>query len=127
VKLVGPDLAENDVEVLPTVPVTVAPGSVIFSYDDLVSFLIRRRHQLKWSQLELDHRAGFQSGYTGKLEAWRSPGGRTAGSVTMVLWMQALGVALVPIEARSVERVKRAKPLPRLLTSLDHRRRIPAG
>lgn len=65
-------------------------------YERLVKILVARRVELGWSQAELDERAGFQEGYCGKLEAWRSPHGRVAGSVTLPLWLQALGIGFVP-------------------------------
>lgn len=69
----------------------------IAGYDGFVRALIARRKALGWTQLELDERAGFQPGYAGKLEAWQGPQGRTAGSVTMGLWLAALGVSVVVV------------------------------
>lgn len=74
-----------------------ATTGLITTYDALVDYLIARRKALGLTQLELDERAGFQSGYTAKLENWRGRQGRVAGSVTMPLWFQALGVMLKPI------------------------------
>lgn len=82
----------------------------IVGYDALVNALIARRHQLGWSQLELDERAGLQSGYTGKLEAWRGPQGKVAGVTSLPRWLQALGLAFVPVVtvAGSVDEQARA-------------------
>lgn len=70
---------------------------VFKGYDGFVEALIKRRKQLGWSQQELDDRAGFQPGYAGKLEAWRGPSGKVAGSVTMALWLDALGIGFIAV------------------------------
>lgn len=70
---------------------------VFRGYDGFVEALIKRRKQLGWSQQELDDRAGFQPGYAGKLEAWRGPSGKVAGSVTMALWLDALGIGFIAV------------------------------
>lgn len=69
----------------------------ITTYDELVAYLVARRHALGWSQAELDQRAGFQDGYSAKLESWRGPQGKVAGAVIMPLWFAALGIALKPV------------------------------
>lgn len=106
------------------------PANVAIGYDGFVQALVDRRHDLGWSQLELDERAGFQSGYTAKLEAWRGPQGRVAGSVTMPLWLQALGVGIVvvPLLDGSIDDqatvLSDVRPPPRLVLA-DHNKRIP--
>lgn len=40
----------------------------IRSYDELIAALRMRRHELGLSQMDLDHLAGFQDGYSGKLQ-----------------------------------------------------------
>ncbi len=71
---------------------------VVRDYDGLVKALVARRHALGWSQLELDERVGFPTGYSGKLEAYLGRGGRIAGSLALPLWLQALGVGLMVVE-----------------------------
>lgn len=68
----------------------------ITDYDSFVAYMVARRKALGWTQLECDERAGFTAGQTSKLEAWRGPQGRVAGSVTMPRWLAALGVELKP-------------------------------
>jgi transcriptional regulator with XRE-family HTH domain len=73
---------------------------VATSYEDLVLQLIARRHQLGWTQRELDDRAGWADGYAGKIET--SPGAssqsrRRPSSSTFATWLDALGVVLVGV------------------------------
>lgn len=100
-----------------------------YGYDGFVAALIARRHALGWSQLELDERAGFQSGYSGKLENWRGPQGRVAGSITMTLWLQALGIGFVPVAIVDGRVSDQARVLASIirppLAPTDHNRRIP--
>jgi hypothetical protein len=93
----------------------------IATYDDLVRYLIARRKALGMTTLELDERAGFPTGYSTKLENWKGPQGRVAGSTSMALWFEALGVKLRPIadEPAKVERPR--------LNGADLARRIPAS
>jgi len=68
--------------------------------DDLRLAMIRRRHELKLSQLDVDERAGFQSGYTAKLELplWqerdgdlvRNKSARGISSANLEAWLVAL-------------------------------------
>lgn len=100
-----------------------------WGYAGLVDALIARRHALGWTQLELDERAGFQSGYAAKLENWRGPQGRVAGSVTMTLWLEALGLGFVPVskfDGPIGEQLKRLATIERpKLPPADHNKRIP--
>ena len=68
------------------------------TYDDLVAALIARRHALKWSQAELDQRAGFQDGYSAKLERFDGPQGRVAGAMALPLWMETLGISFLVVD-----------------------------
>jgi hypothetical protein len=99
-------------------------------YDGLVQALIARRKQLGWTQLELDDRAGFQDGYAAKLENWRGPQGRVAGSVTMPLWLQALGLGFVPVAMEDGpirEQRKRLSGIERPKLSVNElQRRVPS-
>lgn len=70
---------------------------VVRTYEEMVDALVDRRRQLGWTQEVLDDRAGFQIGYAAKLENWRGPQGRVAGSVTMPLWFEALALGFIPI------------------------------
>lgn len=103
--------------------------TAFYGYDGFVAALIARRHALGWSQLELDERAGFQSGYSGKLENWRGPQGRVAGSITMTLWLQALGIGFVPVAMVDGRVSDQARILASIirppLAPTDHNRRIP--
>ena len=74
--------------------------AVATSYDDLVLQLIARRHELGLTQRELDDRAGWADGYTGKVEA--SPDAakkncRRASTDTFALWLTALDVVLIAV------------------------------
>jgi hypothetical protein len=83
--------------------VAVDPTTVIDDYDSFVRALIAKRHALGWSQAELCERAGLQDGYVAKLESWKGPQGRVAGSTSLPLWMGALGVKLIPIDVPPVK------------------------
>ena len=67
----------------------------IFNYGDLIASLARRRHDLGFSQLEVDQSSGLHDGYTGKVEAWDSPSSRKIGPVSMPLLFAALRVSIV--------------------------------
>lgn len=69
------------------------------NYSDLVALLKQHRRVCEISQMELDDRAGFQDGYTGKLEIPHKADGRVAKWDTLRDWMEALGVGikLVPL------------------------------
>ena len=75
---------------------TPAPGepvAVARSYEDLVAACTIRRHELKLAQLVVDEIAGFQVGYTGKLEC----GDKRLGAMSMPCLLQALGLELVVV------------------------------
>jgi hypothetical protein len=52
----------------------------------------------------MDDVAGLQSGYTTKLENWRSSSGRCLGNVSLPLVLQALGLKLVLARTRPCRR-----------------------
>lgn len=61
-----------------------------------------------YSQLEVDERAGFNVGYTGKIEqpfprAW--PSGRSPLGPMLDLWLGALNVLVVVVDAAKAEHV----------------------
>jgi hypothetical protein len=91
-------------------PVDAVP--VISGYAELVQALIARRHALALSQLELEERAGFSSGFVSHLESWDHPCGRRAGDLTLEYWMGALGIALQLVEVDRPGRGPVAKPTP---------------
>ncbi len=73
-----------------------APGEMIAvarSYEDLVAACALRRNELKLAQLVVDEIAGFQTGYTGKLEC----GDKRLGAMSMPCLLQALGLELVVV------------------------------
>ncbi|MCW5695327.1 MAG: hypothetical protein KIS96_01200 [Bauldia sp.] len=71
------------------------------NYEDFARILAARRRALGKPQLEIDHIAGLQDGYTGKLEIGGRRGGRNAGRVSLFLWLQALGVTIAVVELAS--------------------------
>lgn len=98
----------------PVVPVTqeIAVLGFALDYAGLVELLIRRRQSLGLSQADVDAMAGWTDSYTSKLEMrtglpiwlrreqWIRPQAadelvsRTAGALSMKLWLQTLGVKL---------------------------------
>lgn len=102
--------------------------TAFWGYAGLVEACIARRHALGWTQLELDERAGFQSGYSAKLENWRGRQGRVAGSVTMELWLTALGIGLIPvarIDGKLGDQLANLNVIRPKIPLADHNRRIP--
>lgn len=73
----------------PTPPTDIRPTIVVDLYD-LARLLALRRHEIGFSQLELDDAAGLADGHTAKIEA----GYRGLGQVTLPLLLGALGVDL---------------------------------
>lgn len=82
---------------------------VSYSYYDLVAELQKRRRILGIPQILLDDIAGFQDGYTGKLEKPMTSYGRHAGWNMLEIWLQALGVgiAVVPAPSRHLARIRK--------------------
>jgi hypothetical protein len=67
-------------------------------YDQVVAQLIARRHQLGWTQSDLDRFVGWQDGYAGKVEAPPdSPCRRRPKSSLFSEWLTALEVVLVAV------------------------------
>lgn len=71
--------------------------AVIRSRDDFVGAMRRRRTELGWTCLELDHRAGFHDGYMSHLEHPERRTGRGSLSLSAMaaIWLQTLGLELV--------------------------------
>ncbi|MGN7770764.1 hypothetical protein [Phyllobacterium sp. 22552] len=68
---------------------------LIREYPDLVKTLIQRRHELGMSSMELDARAGWQEGYTSKLENWEKDYGRSIGKMLLPVWLEALDISMI--------------------------------
>lgn len=94
-------------------------GAPIATYADLVAYLVARRKALGLTQEEVDERAGFTARYCSKLEAWTGPQGRVAGSISLPLWLEALGVRLKPLADAPAD-IKRPR-----LNGADLARRVP--
>lgn len=72
-------------------------GQLLRTYEELIEVLKARREELGMSQLEFDDHAGFQAGYTGKLELGYKEGGRGIGNLNLPTWLDALGVRLTVV------------------------------
>lgn len=83
----------------------IEPYRVIREYSDMVDALVERRHEIGMSAVSLDARAGWQEGYTSKIENWQKPYGRGIGPVSLPLWLESLGLAmiLVKVDDRKVK------------------------
>jgi hypothetical protein len=68
---------------------------LIRQYPDLIKTLKERRLELGMSAMELDARAGWQEGYTSKVENWAKPYGRGIGPVSLPLWLEALDMSMI--------------------------------
>lgn len=66
---------------------------VVRDYPGLRKALDARRRELGWTMLELDHRAGWQDGYSAKLLG--PNGSRHFGQMSLEVMLAALGVELV--------------------------------
>ena len=83
---------------------------LIQTYDGLIDALKQRREDLGMSQFELEHISGLQHGYCSKLEAPASATyARGTGRVSFPLWLGALGLAIVLVEAPDDCRHPRSK------------------
>ena len=78
-------------------PVTEPAKGVASNYSELVWLLRHRRNSIGMSQLELDHTAGLQDGYTSKLEQPDEVYGRRAVYPMFDLWLSGLGVGLMVV------------------------------
>lgn len=73
-------------------------GRPVDSYAALMAILAKHRRQLGLSQLSVDQMAGFQDGYTGKLEIGARRGGRNLGKWSLEIMLRTLGVKLVVVK-----------------------------
>jgi hypothetical protein len=82
------------------VSVVEPEDGVALNYGHLVAMLRKRRGELGMAQLEADERAGFESGYTGKLEQPNADYGRRAVHESFDVWLGAMrvGIRLVPLD-----------------------------
>ena len=86
--------------------------NVAQNYYQLVEMLISRRKAIGLPQLEVDHIAGFQDGYTGKIERPLTSYGRHTRWDTLATWLDALDVGLV-IVPLSRPRLPNGRPVTR--------------
>lgn len=70
---------------------------ILRDYGVLIEALKARRIERGLSCADLDARAGFHDGYVNKLENWEKAYGRGIGPVSLRLWLEALGLALVVV------------------------------
>lgn len=82
------------------------PFRVIRDYGALVDAMVAQRHALGLSCMSLDARAGFHEGYANKLENWNKPYGRGIGPLTLGLWLEALGLAVVVVRVDDGRKVR---------------------
>lgn len=76
------------------------------STDDICRAIAQRRTELRITQLELDDLAGLPDGYTSKVEGMRVyPVG-----LALTLYLQALGLVLVPMAAKHIRKAIRTVP-----------------
>lgn len=86
-------------------PVAPADG-VATTYSELVGLLAQYRRSSDISQLELDERAGFHYGYSGKLEIPHKADGRASMRYphTFDTWLGALGLGLRIVPLKKVRK-----------------------
>jgi hypothetical protein len=70
-------------------------GIEIRTYEELVEAMKTRRHELDLSQIDVDLIAGFQDGYTAKLEVGYKEGGRGVGAMSLAVWLDSIGARLL--------------------------------
>lgn len=87
-------------------PVSEPPEGVASNYSELVWLLRQRRQAAGMSQLELDHTAGLQDGYTSKLEQPDAIYGRRAVYPMFDLWLAGLGVGLMVVPLDETDQTK---------------------
>lgn len=73
-------------------------SQVIQSYGDFVEAMVRRRHALGMTCIELDARSGMQESYANKLENYGKPSGRGMGAEAFPLWLGGLRVGVVLVD-----------------------------
>lgn len=69
--------------------------------------MVQRRLDLDLSQLAIDERAGFQDGYTGKVENPCRPWGKSATNWSFWKWLDALGLVIILVRAKDALRADR--------------------
>lgn len=74
-------------------------GRPVDNYAALMAILAKHRKRLGLSQLTVDQSAGFQDGYTGKLEIGARRGGRNLGRWSLEILLKTLGVKLVVVKS----------------------------
>ncbi len=88
------------------------------TYEELIKALQRwRMTRLRMSSLAFDERAGFQTGYTSKLEIGYKPSGRGIGNAMLPIWLEAAGVELAVVPRR-----QHPRPAPAPAASMAARR-----
>lgn len=108
---------------MPTRTDALAPFTplLVSSRGQIVSSLVARRHALGWRGEDLDDRAGWAERYCSKIEQPTRPQGRPsfkfawpceinpAGAITATgmadVWLQALGLQLVLVDAATAESI----------------------
>lgn len=73
-------------------------SGVITDYDQFVDAMVKRRHQLNMSSMELDAQSGMQEGYASKLENFGRPQGRGMGPEIFPLWLGGVRVGIVLVD-----------------------------
>jgi len=81
----------------PYVEIRPPKYGVARTYGELIYLLREHRYSLGLSQLDVDHIAGLQDGYTGKLEQPNKHYGRRAVHPMFNLWLGGLGVGLMVV------------------------------
>lgn len=73
-------------------------SGVITDYDQFVEAMVKRRHSLSMSSMELDMNSGMQEGYASKLENYGRPQGRGLGPEIFPLWLGGVRVGIVLVD-----------------------------
>lgn len=73
-------------------------SGVITDYDQFVDAMVKRRHSLNMSSMELDMNSGMQEGYASKLENYGRPQGRGLGPEIFPLWLGGVRVGIVLVD-----------------------------
>ena len=82
----------------PTAQASQVLSPPIETYEELITALRARRHELGLSNNALEDRSGLQEGYVTKLENYRRPYGRCLGPVALPLLLGGLDCRLMLIE-----------------------------
>lgn len=89
--------------------------------------LARIRKMRGVSQLEFDHRIGWQLGYVGKLEQPDKPYGRNACHQSFDEWLQGLRCGVVIVPLRPAPKRRYVPPAAQLCFSFMVGPEVPAG